>query len=61
MDEKKMLDLLFDTFLKLCDFVEETEGMGCEKCPCKEECILKGDKTDFVYFKPVIESVKQKI
>jgi hypothetical protein len=61
MDEKKILELLFNTFVKMCDYIETTDEIGCIKCPCKEECILKGDNTDFKYFKPVVESIKKKL
>lgn len=58
---RKILDLLFITFVKMCDFIETSEEIGCGKCPCKEECILKGDKTEFLKFKPMIESIKRRL
>ncbi|WPC39903.1 hypothetical protein [Clostridium sp. JS66] len=61
MDDKETLELLFNTFVKMCDFIETSDNIGCEKCPCKNECILKGDNTEFLNFKPMVESIKNKI
>ena len=60
-NEKEILELLLGTFIKMCDFIETSNEIGCSNCPCKEECILKGDKTKFLQFKPVVESIKKKI
>lgn len=57
-DDIRTLELLFNTFVKMCDFIEQDLDIGCVKCPCKDQCILKGDNTEFVKFKPMIEKIK---
>lgn len=32
---------LLDSFLKMCDFIENTEGIGCGKCPVYDACFHK--------------------
>ena len=61
VDEKQILDLLFNTFVKMCSYIETNNEIGCRNCPCKEEYILKGKNTEFKYFKPVIENIKKKL
>lgn len=33
------------SFLKMCDFIEETDDIGCSKCPVYKECCY-GKKHD---------------
>ena len=61
MDDKKALELLFNTFIKMCDYIETADEIGCVKCPCREDCILKGSNTDFKYFKPMVDSLTEKL
>lgn len=40
--EKTIINLI-DSFKKICDFIEETEDIGCARCPVFKEC-FKQDK-----------------
>lgn len=57
-DNKEILELLLNTFKRMCDFIETTDGIGCIKCPCREECILKCGDTNFRHFVPMVENIK---
>jgi len=37
MDEKVIKNFI-DSFLKMCDFIEQTDGIGCGKCPIYYDC-----------------------
>ena len=34
-----------DSFKKMCDFIEQSDNLGCKKCPVFNECFYK-DKHD---------------
>ena len=37
MDEKVVKNFI-DSFLKMCDFIEESNEIGCTKCPLRNDC-----------------------
>jgi len=42
---EKVIREVVDSFLKMCDYIERTDGIGCDKCPVQFEC-FHGDKHD---------------
>lgn len=38
---KDIVKEVVDSFLKICDFIEKSEGIGCIKCPVQNDCFYK--------------------
>jgi len=39
--DKSTVKELIDSFIKICDYIETTDGIGCIKCPIFNECFHK--------------------
>ena len=39
---EKVIREVVDSFLKMCDFIEESLEIGCVKCPVQSACFYKG-------------------
>jgi len=35
---EKVIREIVDSFKKMCDYIEQTDGIGCGKCPVYKEC-----------------------
>lgn len=35
---EKAIKEVVDSFLKMCDFIEESNEIGCIKCPVQKDC-----------------------
>jgi len=44
MDEKAIKNFI-DSFLKMCDYIEQTDGISCSKCPVYNDCFHTGKHT----------------
>lgn len=57
--DKEDVNILYNAFIQLCDYVEKETGDSCSKCPLSSTVCFTGNKTDGEKFSMALQRIRE--